>query len=139
MVMEIIRDVFSRGSHQMIGRISGPLNFRLIITPIIVTLMALTAGWRDAQHGEPAFFWALVSDPEKRRARMQAVWASIKRVIIVASIIDMLYQLYAFRAYYVFQTILLVIVVAILPYILVRGATTRIASLFCKAKPGFSS
>jgi hypothetical protein len=132
MIMDILRDVFARGSDQLVGRLSGPLNLRLVLTPTIVAFFAIRAGWKDARSGKVTFLWTAITDPAVRRERFQIAWASLKRVILMAFVIDILYQFYVFHAYFVFQTVLLVIVLAIIPYILIRGAATRLAQIFMK-------
>ncbi len=135
MLTEIIRDVFSRGADQLAGRISGPFHLRLIITPVIVSLFAIRAGFVDGRSEKPSFFFGPLVDPVQRRERMRKGWTAIKRVIIGAFLIDMLYQFYAFRAFYVFQTVLLVVVLAIVPYSLVRGLVTRVTAFVYRKHP----
>lgn len=130
---DIVRDVFARGSDQLYGRINGPLNLRLIITPTVSTILALRDGWKGARRGERSFLWdVLQHPPAKRKEIVHAVWKSLKKVIFLAFTLDLIYQLYVFRAYYVFQTILLVLVLALIPYTVIRGLTTRITNAFLK-------
>jgi hypothetical protein len=128
--LDIVRDVFSRGSNQMVGRLHGPLNLRLIITPTLVTLLAIRDGWKEGRAGQLPFLWRLVTKSGERKAVLQSGWKELKRVIILAFVLDMGYQFYVFRAYFVFQTILLVLVMAIIPYTVIRGVTTRAVTLF---------
>jgi hypothetical protein len=130
---DIVRDVFARGSDQLYGRNNGPLNLRLIITPTVSTILALRDGWKGARWGERSFLWdVLQHPPAKRKEIVHAVWKSLKKVILLAFTLDLIYQLYVFRAYYVFQTILLVLVLALIPYTVIRGLTTRITNAFLK-------
>jgi hypothetical protein len=116
-LIDIVRDVFSRSSDQMLGRMSGPLHVRLIIMLAVVAILAIRAGWIDARRGQ------------ERKVTLRTAWQSIKRVIIVASVIDLVYQFYVFHAYFVFQTIFMVLVVAVLPYIVIRSATARLLAV----------
>ncbi|MGD0624738.1 MAG: hypothetical protein ABSB32_08465 [Thermodesulfobacteriota bacterium] len=53
-------------------------------------------------------------------------------MVIVALVFDTVYQLFVLRAFYVFQALILVAVLAIGPYALVRGITTRLTRGFYK-------
>ena len=75
-----------------------------------------------------------MTHPEERTARLRAGWTSLKRVILLGFVIDLIYQMYVFRAYYVFQTAILVLALAIIPYIFIRGVSTRIAMLFLRKR-----
>ena len=133
-VFDILNDVFSRGSDQLVGRITGPLNIRLPLTPAMAAFFAIRDGVRNARSGQPIFFWHAVTHPEERTARLRAGWSSLKRVILLGFVIDLIYQMYVFRAYYVFQTAILVLALAIIPYIFIRGVSTRIAMLFLRKR-----
>ena len=49
--MDTIVEMLSRAVEQLIGRASGPLHFRLFIMPIVVTVLGIRAGLRDAREG----------------------------------------------------------------------------------------
>ncbi len=131
-LLDIVRDVFSRGSDQMLGRVKGPLNFRLLATPTMVIILAIITGIKDARAGITPFLQKLFTEPAEWRATLKSGWVSLKKVIILAFVLDILYQFYVFRAYFVFQTVILVAVLAVTPYCIVRGITTRIAGIFLK-------
>ena len=50
-----IEMLMSRAEH-LLGRTAGPLNFRLLIMPLVVTFFAVRAAMRDARQGQPPFF-----------------------------------------------------------------------------------
>lgn len=111
----------------MLGRTIGPLQFRLIVMPTVVTLLAIRAGLRDARTGEPAFLWGIISDSSRRRQRMLAAWKDITRIFIVAIVLDTVYQVFVLRAFYVVQALIVAVACAIVPYALFRGPTARLA------------
>ena len=118
--------MLNRGVEQLLGRSIGPLQFRLFVMPTVVTLIAIRAGLRDARQGQPAFLWAIITDPTDRRRRLLAAWKDITRIFIVALVLDTLYQLMVHHAFYVGQTLIVAVTCAILPYVLFRGPTTRL-------------
>jgi hypothetical protein len=130
--MDIIHDILSRGVEQLLGRASGPFHLRLMITPIVAVLFAIRAGLRDAREGHPPFLWEFFTNPAERQRLHRSWWKDIGKMIIVALVIDAVYQLYALRAFYVFQALILIVVLAMGPYALVRGITTRLTRRFYK-------
>jgi len=48
-------------------------------------------------------------------------------LFIFAVVLDAVYQFIAFRAFHVGQTLIVTVVLAIVPYVLIRGAVTRLA------------
>lgn len=127
--MEGIQDVLKHFVEQLLGRLSGPLNFRLVVMPTVVTLLALRADRRDAREGRPAFLGAFIKDPVERRRLFRSALKDIGRVFIVAIVLDTAYQLIVFHWVYPGQLLTVAIVCAVVPYVLVRGPITRIARL----------
>ncbi len=125
--MDALLEMISRGVDQLLGRASGPLQFRLVVMPTVVTLLAIRAGLRDARAGEPAFLWGIISDPRRRRQRMLAAWRDVTRIFIVAIVLDTVYQVMVLRAFYVVQALIVAVTCAIVPYVLFRGPTARLA------------
>ena len=74
--MDAILDMLSRGAAQLLGRAGGPLHFRLVMMPTVVTILAVRAGLRDAREGQPAFLWAPSHEPD--RAALLEVLRSIQ-------------------------------------------------------------
>jgi hypothetical protein len=125
--MEVILDMLSRGVDQLLGRAIGPLQFRLFVMPTVVTILAIRAGLRDAREGQPAFVWGIIADPAERRRRLLAGWKDVTRIFIVAIVLDTAYQTMVLRTFHPVQTLIVAVVCAIVPYVLFRGPTTRLA------------
>jgi hypothetical protein len=114
---------------QLFGRSSGPLNFRLVVMPTVVTLLALRADWKDAREGRPAFLGAFITDPVERRRLFRIALKDVGRVFLMAIVLDTTYQVMVYRWVYPGQLLTVAIVCAVVPYVLVRGPITRIARL----------
>ena len=127
--MEGIQDFFRYFVEQLVERFGGPLNFRLVVMPTVVTLLALRADWKDAREGRPVFLGAFIKDPVERRRLFRSAVKDIGRVFIVAIVLDTVYQLIVFHWVYPGQLLTVAIVCAVVPYVLVRGPITRIARL----------
>lgn len=133
--MDTVLEMISRGIEQLRGRAGGPLHFRLLVMPIVVTVLAVLAGLKDAREGRPAFLWALLTDPHSRRGLMSSAIKDIGRIFVVAVILDTTYQLMVLRAFYPVQLIIVVVMCAIVPYVLIRGPVTRLTRGLYRPKP----
>lgn len=133
--MDILMEILSRGVEQLFGRKVGPLNFRLVIMPTVVTIIAIRAGLRDAREGRSTFLWEMFINTSKRKELVRSGWKDIGRIIIVALVLDTIYQLIVFRAFYIVQAVIVALVCAVLPYIMFRGpATLLLSRIFRKHK-----
>lgn len=121
-----MEEVFTRMWEDIISREGGPLTFRLIIQPIMAVILAIRAGLKDAREGRPAYFWAILSDPAHRQDLLREGWKDVGKVFILAVALDVLYQIIVFRWLYPGETLIIATVLAILPYLLIRGPVTRI-------------
>lgn len=134
--MDALLESLSRGIDQLLGRASGPLHFRLLVMPTVVTVLALRAGLKDAREGEPAFLWEVIVNPAGRRKRLVSAWDDIARIFIVALLLDTAYQLIFLRAFYVEQALIVAVACAIVPYALFRGPATRLVRALSRKKTG---
>ena len=111
---------------QLLGRFGGPMHFRLIMQPAMAIFLAIRAGFKDARENRPAFLWQLVTNPEERRSLIHSAWKDIGRLIIFAFVIDAAYQIFVFKSFYLLQTMIVTIALAVIPYVLLRGPITRV-------------
>jgi hypothetical protein len=125
--VDTIPEILNRGVEQLLGRSIGPLQFRLIVMPTVVTILAIRAGLRDAREGQSSFLWGMITEPAQRRSRLAAARKDITRIFIVALVLDTAYQLIVLRAFFVVQALIVAVACAIVPYILFRGSTTVLA------------
>lgn len=125
-----MEDIFSRIYENLIDRVSGPMKFRLVIQPVTATIFAVLSGLKDAKEGKPAYLWALFSDAAHRRDMVRDGWKSVCRVFILAIIVDMVYQFTVFRWIYPFEAFLVAVILAFVPYLLIRGPVNRIVKHF---------
>lgn len=108
-------------------RVGGPMTFRLILQPTMATLLAVRAGLKDAREGRPPYLWTLLTDPSQRVDFLLDGWRSIGRVFVLAVIMDLIYELVMGRPFYPLETLIVAIVLAVMPYLLLRGPVNRIA------------
>ena len=128
--MDTILHMLSRGIEHLLGRVTGPLNFRLFVMPTVVTVLAIRAGLRDAREGQPAYLWAMLTQPTERRRLFRSGIKDIGKIFIVAVLLDTAYQLYVLRAFYIGQLLIVAVGCAVVPYVLIRGPVMRLARHF---------
>ncbi|HKC87106.1 MAG TPA: hypothetical protein VKG02_14065 [Blastocatellia bacterium] len=129
-----MEELFTRLWDDLIGRIGGPMSFRLVLQPSMAMIFAIRDGLKDAREGRPAYFYSLFTDPENRRNRLREAFKAVSRVFVFAILMDLIYQLIVFRWFYPLQALIVAFVLAFLPYILLRGPVNRIAR-FLKRPP----
>ena len=134
--MDAILKMLSRGIEQLLGRESGPLHFRLLMMPTVVTFLAIRAGLRDAREGQPAFLWAIITSPAQRQRLVRSAMKDVGRIFLVALVLDTVYQVFVLRAFHVIQLLFVAVTCAIVPYVLIRGPVTRLARLFHRKRAG---
>ena len=129
-----MNDIFARIWENLNARLTGPMNLRLIIQPIVATILAIRAGLRDAHQGRPAFFWAVLWSPTHRRELLRQGWKDVGNVFVLATILDVVYQLIVHRGVYSLELLITAVTLAIVPYLLVRGPISRIAKMVFAAR-----
>ena len=107
-------------------RVGGPMTFRIILQPLMAGLLAVRAGLRDAREGRPPYFWTLLTDSTQRVALLRDGWRAVARVFVLAIVMDVIYQLIVRRWIYPGETLVVAIVLAVIPYLLLRGPINRL-------------
>jgi len=122
-----MEDLFFRIVEDLVGRVSGPMKFRLILQPVMAAIFAIRSGLKDAKQNKRPYFWALFTDPEHRRDMMRDGWKSVGRVFLLGIVMDAIYQFMVFRWFYPGEAILVGAILALVPYLLIRGPVNRVA------------
>ena len=118
----------------LIGRTTGPFAFRFLLQPTVAMLYAIRDGVKDAHSGRPAYFWSLLAERGDRRELLHEGWAAVARVIGLGAVIDLIYQIMVFRRVYPLQLAVIVLLLAFVPYLLLRGPVSRIARHFMRTR-----
>jgi hypothetical protein len=120
-------DMWVRVGTQLLARVTGPMKFRLVLQPCMAAFFAIRSGLADARAGKTPYFWCLLSDPAQRDAMLKDGWKSVSRVFILALVLDAVYQVIELRWIYPGEMIIVAVVLAIMPYLILRGLVTRLA------------
>jgi hypothetical protein len=123
-------DDLARMWSDLVGRLSGPMTFRLILQPTMAIIYALRDGTKDAREGRSPYFWTMFTDPDHLRAMLDEGLKAVGRVLALGVVMDVIYQLTVFRWVYPVELILVVLVLAFVPYVLLRGPANRLSHLW---------
>jgi hypothetical protein len=129
-------EVLQRQWQDLTGRPSGPMSFRFFLQPAMAAVAAIHDGIRDAQLGRSPYFWTIINDPAKRAGRVREGLVSTARIILLGIGMDVIYQLKEFGTFYPGEAVLIALVLAFVPYLLLRGPIGRIAHWWLASKSG---
>lgn len=123
-------DVRERIWHNLLDRPGGPMTFRFILQPIMAAIAALYDGRGDAQTGRSPYLWTILSNPDKRGRRLREGIISTARVILLGLCMDLIYQFVEFRTFFPAEAVIVALLLAFVPYLLLRGPMARVARLW---------
>ena len=122
-----MEEMWMRFIEDLGDRVTGPMKFRLLLQPVMAVIFAVVSGLKDAKAGNSPYFWSLLTDPAHRRYMLKDGWKSVGKIFVLALILDVVYQIVVQRFVYPGEAIVVALVLAIVPYLLVRGLVTRLA------------
>jgi hypothetical protein len=123
-----MEELFGRAWANLVGRLHGPLQFRLVLQPLMACVLAIRAGRRDAREGRLPYGWALAFDKKDRRTHLRSGMRDIAGVFVVAMLVDVVYQLIVVQWVYPGETVIVAFLLAVVPYIVLRALTNRVAT-----------
>jgi hypothetical protein len=114
----------------ILDRPTGPMMFRFILQPTMAIIAALRDGFRDARLGRRPYIWALIHGVRDSQGRSGRLWEGIvstARILILGVVMDIIYQWKVLDTFYPGQSAVIAILLAFIPYVLLRGPFERIA------------
>ena len=134
-----MEEMVTRLVTDLIGRISGPLSLRLFLQPGVAAYLAIRDGMADSRAARPPHFWRLLTGPpEARKRRARETVRAVLKVFILAVIFDCVYQWLVFRWVYPVEAMLTATILAIVPYVVLRGVANRVAQMWTQRDSGAS-
>ena len=110
----------------LLDRPGGPMTFRFILQPAMAVIAALRDGVSDARLGRTPYLAAIVRG-EERSGRLWEGIISTARILILGVVMDTVYQLLVLGTFYPGQAAVIAVLLAFVPYLLLRGPIGRIA------------
>jgi len=112
--------------HDLVERPGGPMTFRFILQPAMSAIVAFREGVKDAKAGRSPYIWAILTNPAERKDRLYEGLVHTARIILLGLVMDGIYQFVVFKSFYPAQAVVIAIVLAFIPYLLLRGPIARI-------------
>ena len=125
-------DHLVRVLEHLLARLDGPLHFRLIFQPLMAVIFAVRDGRRDAREGRAPF--RLFTEPGQRREVLLSSWKSVGKVFVIGLILDAIYQFLELRWFYPGEALLVALILAVLPYFLLRGTVNQLTRRIVRRK-----
>jgi hypothetical protein len=123
-------DDWTRFTTDMLVRFTtGPMKFRLVLQPAMAAFFAIRDGMRDARTGRRPYLWKIATDSTVRKQAAEELWKSVGKVFVLAIVLDVVYQLWELKTVYPFQALVVAVILAIVPYLILRGIANRVARL----------
>ena len=91
--MDNLLELLSSHGEHLLGRTAGPLNFRLLVMPLVTTFFAVRAAMRDAREGQPRFFQTFVTHPGDRARLFRSAMKDAGKILVMAIVLDTTYQI----------------------------------------------
>ncbi|HEX7079392.1 MAG TPA: hypothetical protein VF329_00055 [Gammaproteobacteria bacterium] len=121
-------DVEQRIWRDLSERPGGPMTFRLILQPAMAALVAMRDGMEDARTGRSPYFWTLLVDRRERGPRLREGVIATSRIILLGLVMDVVYQLTVLDSFYPGEAVIVALLLAFVPYLLLRGPFARISA-----------
>jgi hypothetical protein len=121
-----MQDTLTRIFENLVGRVTGPMHFRVFLQPTMAIIFAIRDGRKDAREGKVPYFWSLFTEPGHRMDLLRRGWKSVGKVFILAMILDAVYQIWQLKWFYPGEAVLVALILAIVPYVLLRGPVNRL-------------
>jgi hypothetical protein len=112
---------------ELAGRIGGPLSMRFILQPLMAALYATRDGLLDARAGRPPYFWTIVHGEDAGRQLLRQGFKAVGRMMAIGVVIDAIYQIIVLKGVRPLELVVVVLGLAFVPYLFLRGAVNRIA------------
>jgi hypothetical protein len=123
-----MHDLWLRFMENFSLRLSGPMKLRFVMQPLMALIFATIAGLKDAKAGKPPYFWSFFWEPQHRLAQLKDGWKSVGKVFVAAIILDVVFEIKVLGTVYPGEAVIVAFLLAIVPYLMVRGLVNRFAS-----------
>jgi hypothetical protein len=131
----ISAEVLTRIWQNTLDRPGGPFVFRFVLQPTMAAMAALRDGIRDARTGRAPLLRTILTDPARRRGRLDEALIATSRIILLGLAMDAIYQLMEFESLHPAEAVVIALLLAFLPYLILRGLVTRVARRWVGTPP----
>ena len=132
-------EVRARLWQNLFERPGGPMVFRFFLQPTMAAIAAWRDGLNDARTGRTPFFAGALADPAQRTARLNEALVATARIILLGLAMDGIYQAIEFGTFHPVEAVIIALVLAFVPYLLLRGLIARAARRWFRMKSAADS
>jgi hypothetical protein len=119
-------EALDRFWRDLAGRPTGPMALRFILQPSMAAIAAIHDGVKDARAGRAPYWWTVVRNSHDRVERLSEGLTATARIILLGLAMDVIYQYLVFKTFYPAEALVVALLLAFVPYLLIRGPATRI-------------
>jgi hypothetical protein len=130
----ITAETLGRIWRNLVDRPSGPISFRFVLQPSMAGVAAIYDGLTDARRNRSPYLSTILWNPEKRVGRLREGLNAIARIILLCVVIDAIYQALALNTFHPNEALIVALLLAFLPYVVIRGLVTRVALLVARSR-----
>src|SRR5215471_21020747 len=112
--------------HDLVERPDGPMRFRFVLQPLMAAIVAIRDGLKDARSGRSPYFATVLGNPKERAGRLRHGLNATARIIALGLVMDVIYQAIVFKTFYPDQALVVALVLAFVPYLIIRSVIARI-------------
>jgi len=123
-------DVIERLWHDLIQRPDAPMRFRFILQPVMAAIVAIRDGLKDVRAGRKPYFRMALGV-----TRLREGLNATARIILLGIVMDATYQIIVLRRFYPGEAVIIALLLAYVPYLLIRGPAARMARRLHAASP----
>jgi hypothetical protein len=116
-VLRILRNLTTRPG--------ASLSFRFILQPAIAAMTGIADGLKDARRNRSPFFTAVLTEPAERISRLNEGLNATARILLLGIAVDVIYQRIEFESFYPIESLLIALLLAFVPYCIIRGLVAR--------------
>ena len=106
------------------------MRFRFILQPAMAAIVAIRDGLKDIRAGREPYFWRALGV-----TRLREGLNATARIILLGIVMDAIYQMIVLRRFYPGEAVIIALVLAFVPYLLIRAPAARIARRLHAASP----
>jgi hypothetical protein len=93
---------------------------------LMAAVTATRDGLRDARTERSPYLWTIVRQSEERVGLLREGLDATARIILLGLAMDVIYQVTVFKIFYPVEALIIAILLAFLPYLLIRGLVVRV-------------
>ena len=123
-------EVVGRLWHDLIERPDAPMRFRFILQPVMAAIVAIRHGLKDVRAGRTPYFRKALGV-----TRLREGLNATARIILLGIVMDGMYQIIVLGRFYPGEAVIIALLLAFVPYLLIRGPAARIARRLHAASP----